>query len=182
MRERGGTPFRQIFWIRNGAPANIVGHIGGKLTLKRSGKSRRSVYFLAQIAPKRGILHQKSPKNFPRVTPRYPLIGRGDPLLHPLPARLHAVRAGRGAGQAPALLGPRSRKAFPPNQNLPLHPRAVRGRAVLQLCRDRSSDESSFLVHDQQHLQDDCSSLGRIAAALRADTSHHGMRVIRLLT
>ena len=26
--ERGGTPFRklQIFWSRNGAPANIVGH------------------------------------------------------------------------------------------------------------------------------------------------------------
>jgi len=65
VRERGGTPFRQIFWIRNGAPANIVGHIGGKLTLKRSGKSRRSVYFLAQIAPKRGIRHHKSQKNFP---------------------------------------------------------------------------------------------------------------------
>ena len=27
MRERGGTPFRQIFWSRNGAAANIVGHI-----------------------------------------------------------------------------------------------------------------------------------------------------------
>ena len=26
VRERGGTPFRQIFWSRNGAPANIVGH------------------------------------------------------------------------------------------------------------------------------------------------------------
>jgi len=25
-QERGGTPFRQIFWSRNGAPANIVGH------------------------------------------------------------------------------------------------------------------------------------------------------------
>jgi len=43
----------------------------GTLTLKRSGKSRRtrkvdprSVYFLAQIAPKRWIWHQKSPKNF----------------------------------------------------------------------------------------------------------------------
>jgi len=26
VRERGETPFRQIFWSRNGAPANIVGH------------------------------------------------------------------------------------------------------------------------------------------------------------
>jgi len=26
VRERGGTPFRQIFWSRNSAPANIVGH------------------------------------------------------------------------------------------------------------------------------------------------------------
>ena len=26
VRERGGTPFWQIFWSRNGAPANIVGH------------------------------------------------------------------------------------------------------------------------------------------------------------
>jgi len=27
VRERGGTPFRLIFWSRNGAPANIVGFI-----------------------------------------------------------------------------------------------------------------------------------------------------------
>jgi len=26
VRERGGTPFRQLFWSGNGAPANIVGH------------------------------------------------------------------------------------------------------------------------------------------------------------
>ena len=26
VRERGETPFRQILWSRNGAPANIVGH------------------------------------------------------------------------------------------------------------------------------------------------------------
>jgi len=26
VRERGGTPFRQIFWSRSGAAANIVGH------------------------------------------------------------------------------------------------------------------------------------------------------------
>ena len=63
---------------------------GGTLTLKRSGKSRRtryvdprSVYFLAETAPKRGIWHQKSQKNFPKVIPP-----------DPLPARLHAVRGG----------------------------------------------------------------------------------------
>ena len=75
---------------------------GGTLTLKRSGKSRRtryvdprSVYFLAQIAPKRAIRHQKSFKNFPAVTPRTPSAGRGDSLPHPPPARLHAVSGGR---------------------------------------------------------------------------------------
>ena len=26
VQERGGTPFRQIFWSPNGAPANIFGH------------------------------------------------------------------------------------------------------------------------------------------------------------
>ena len=52
---------------------------GGTLTLKRSGKSRRtryvdprSVYFLAQIAPKRGIWHQKSKKNCRGDTPGPP--------------------------------------------------------------------------------------------------------------
>jgi len=39
VRERGGTPFRQIFWSRDGAPANISLATGGTLTLKRSGKS-----------------------------------------------------------------------------------------------------------------------------------------------
>ena len=44
VRERSGTPFRQIFWNRNGAPANIVGQRWNakSLTLKRSGKSRRT--------------------------------------------------------------------------------------------------------------------------------------------
>ena len=90
MRERGGTPFRQIFWSRNGAAANIVGHRWNANTEARSGKSRRtrqvdprSVYFLAQIAPKRGIWHQKSLKKFPGVTPRTPSAEGGDPLPHP---------------------------------------------------------------------------------------------------
>jgi len=46
VRERYGTPFRQIFWSRDGAPANIVGHRWNAITLKRSGKSRRIVRFI----------------------------------------------------------------------------------------------------------------------------------------
>ena len=42
-RERGGTPFRQIFWSRNGAPANTVGH---------RWNANTEVYFLAQIVPR----------------------------------------------------------------------------------------------------------------------------------
>ena len=68
VRERGGTALRQISLAT-----------GGTLTLKRSGKSRgtrsvdpRSVYFLAQIAPKRGIWHQKSQKNFWGWDPKLP--------------------------------------------------------------------------------------------------------------
>ena len=48
VRERGGTPSRQIFWSRNGyfgagtALRQISLATGGTLTLKRSGKSRRT--------------------------------------------------------------------------------------------------------------------------------------------
>ena len=70
VRERGGTPFRQIFWGRGTALRQIsLATAGGTLTPKSSGKSSRtrwvdprSVYFLALIAPKRAIWHQKSPK------------------------------------------------------------------------------------------------------------------------
>jgi len=70
-RERGGTPFRQILWSRNGGLANIVGHRWNANTeafrqiTSYSLGYPRSVYFLAQIAPKRGIWHQKSQKKFP---------------------------------------------------------------------------------------------------------------------
>jgi len=86
VRERGGTALRQISLAT-----------GGTLTLKRSGKSRgtrsvdpRSVYFLAQIAPKRGIWHQKSQKKISGGDTPDSLSRNGDPLPHP--ARLHAVR------------------------------------------------------------------------------------------
>ena len=85
--------------VWNGVPANILEPAvslatGGTLTLKRSGKSRRtrwvdprSVYFMAQIAPKRGIWHQKSIKKNPGVTPWTLSAGGGDPLPHPRRAR-----------------------------------------------------------------------------------------------
>jgi len=44
VRERGGTPFWQIFWSRGTALRQIDLSLatGGTLTLKRSGKSRRT--------------------------------------------------------------------------------------------------------------------------------------------
>jgi len=91
---------------------------GGTLTLKRSGKSRRtrqadrrSVYFLAQIAHKRGIWHQKYQKNFRDDTLGPPQREETTPSRnHPQ----HGYTPCAGA-QAPPLLGPtcRSRKPFP---------------------------------------------------------------------
>jgi len=86
---------------------------GGKTTTKRSGKSRctrsvdpRSVYFLAQIAPKRGIWHHKSQK-----------IIRGCQREEASPSRAHPQHGYTPwpctGAQAPSLLGPRSRKPFP---------------------------------------------------------------------
>jgi len=73
VRERGGTPFRQIFWSRNGAPANIVGH-----------RWNANTEAFRQIAPKRGIWHQKSQKKISEGdTPRIPSAGGGDSLPHP---------------------------------------------------------------------------------------------------
>jgi len=86
---------------------------GGKITPKRSGKSRctrsvdpRSVYFLAQIAPKCGIWHQKPKK-----------IIRGCQREEASPSRAHPQHGYTPwpctGAQAPSLLGPRSRKPFP---------------------------------------------------------------------
>jgi len=77
---------------------------GGTLTPKRSGKSRRtrwvdprSVYFLAQIAPNAGF-GIKNLKKFSGT----PSAGGGDPIPHPPPARLHAVRGGANSPVAGA--------------------------------------------------------------------------------
>jgi len=43
--ESGGTPFRQIFLSRNGAPVNILSQ--PERVLRRSGKSSRTIKKLA---------------------------------------------------------------------------------------------------------------------------------------
>jgi len=115
VRERGGTPFRQILGAGT-ALRQISLATGRTLTLKRSGKSRRtryvdprSVYFLTQIAPKRAIRHQKSLKISGGDTPGPPQREGATPSrTHPQ----HGYMPCAGA-QAPPLLGPRSRKRFP---------------------------------------------------------------------
>jgi len=85
VRERGGTPFRQIFWSRNGAPANIVGHRWNANTEAfRQIKSYSLGWptislFSGPNCPQRGIRHQKSPKK---------ISGGVEPLPQPPPARL----------------------------------------------------------------------------------------------
>ena len=72
VRERGGTPYRQIFWSRNGAPANIVGHRWNANTEAFRQITSYSLGWpsIDQIAPKRGIWHQKSQKFFRGWHPR----------------------------------------------------------------------------------------------------------------
>jgi len=101
---------------------------GGTLTLKRSGQITPLVLvrltldqfiFWPKLLPKRGIWHQKSPKK----------ISGGDTLGPPqqegaTPSRTHPQHGYTpcAGAKVPPLLGPRSRKPFPTNQNLPLHP------------------------------------------------------------
>jgi len=95
--ERGGTPFRQIFWSRNGAPTNIVGHRWNANTeafLQITSYSLgypRSVYFLAQIAPKRGIWHQAPQLLGPRSRKPFLQIK----IYHYTPANNVVVVAGK---------------------------------------------------------------------------------------
>ena len=115
VRERGGTPFLQIFWSRNGAPANIVGHRWNANTEAFWQITSYSlgwpsiILFSGPNCPKCGIWHQKSQKiSGGGLHPRTPSIGGGEPIPHTPPARRHAVRG----AQAPPLLGPRSQKPF----------------------------------------------------------------------
>ena len=91
VRERGGTPFRQISLAT-----------GGTLTLKRSGKSRRTpwvdprtVYFLAQKCHQTRNLALKNLKKFSGGDTHGPLQQEGaiPSALTPSTA-IHAVRGG----------------------------------------------------------------------------------------
>jgi len=129
VQERGEVPFRQTFWSRNGAPANIVGHRWNTNTeafrqIKLYSLGWPSIsLFSGPNCPKRGILHQKSQKIFWGGHLRTPSAGGGDPLPHP---SQHGYRPFAGT-QAPPLLGPRSRKPFPKSNftTTPLHSDAI---------------------------------------------------------
>ena len=115
VRERGGTPFRQIFWSRNGAPANIVGHRWNanteafrQITSYSLGWPSISLFSGPNCLQTRDLAWKIS-KKFPGWHPRTSSAGEGDPLPHP-PQHGYTLCAG---AQAPPVLGPRSRKPFP---------------------------------------------------------------------
>jgi len=105
VRERGETPFRQIFWSRNGAPANIVGHRWNakteafrQITSYSLGRPSISLFSGPNCPQTRDFaskIYKKNPD---------PLRGRGRP-----PALLHAVRGGASSHVA----GTKSRKPSP---------------------------------------------------------------------
>ena len=115
VRERGGTPFRQIFWSQNGALANIVGHRWNtnteafrQITSYSLGWPSISL-FSGPNCPQTRDLASKISKIFPGWHLRIPSVGGGNPsCTHPQ----HGYMPCAGA-QAPPLLGPRSRKPFP---------------------------------------------------------------------
>ena len=107
VRECGRTPFRQIFWSRNGAPANIFGHRWNanteafrQIMLYSFGWPSISLF----SGPPNARFGIKNLKKFPGVKPPDPLSRR----RWPAPTRLHAVHGGASS----PLLGPRSRKPF----------------------------------------------------------------------
>ena len=111
VRERGGTPFRQIFWSRNGAPANIVGHRWNADTeafRQITSYSLDQFIFWPKLPPNAGFGIKNLKKN----------SGGDDPLPHPPPARLHAVRGDASSPVAGTLVS----ETVPSNRNLPLHP------------------------------------------------------------
>ena len=100
VRERGGTPFRQIFWSRNGAPANIVGHRWNANT-----KTFRQITSYSLGCPSISLFsgpncHQtrnlasKISKKFPGVITPNSLSGKGRPP--PAPTLSTATRRARG--------------------------------------------------------------------------------------
>ena len=126
VQEGSGTPFRKIFWSQN-ALRQISLATGGMLTLSVPANhvvlvrlTLDQFIFWPKLLPKRGIWHQKSQKNSGGDTLGPPQQEGATPSrTHPQ----HGYTPWAGA-KDPPLLGPtcRSRKPFPTNQNLPLHP------------------------------------------------------------
>jgi len=107
VRGRGETPFRQIFWSRNGAPAILLA-TGGTLTLKRSGNIMSYALGCGPNCPQtRDLASKNLKKKFLGVTPPDPLSGTGRPPPAPSPST--TTRRARGRKLSP-LLGSRSRK------------------------------------------------------------------------
>ena len=65
VRERGWTPFRQIFWSQNGAPANIVGH-------RWNANTEAFRQITSVTARTRDLASKISKKNFSGWHPRTP--------------------------------------------------------------------------------------------------------------
>jgi len=105
VRECGGMPFRQIFWSRNSAPANIIGHRWNanteafqQITSYSLGWPSISLFSGPNCTQTRDLA-QKSQQIF-----------RGSTPSHTQPQHGYTLCAGT---QAPPFLGPRSRKPFP---------------------------------------------------------------------
>ena len=116
VRERGGTPFRQIFWSWNGAPANIVGHRWNanteafrQITSYSLGCPSISLFSGPNCPQTRNLASKISKKISGGDNPGSPQReGETPSRTHPL----HSYTPCAGA-HAPPLLGPRSRKPFP---------------------------------------------------------------------
>jgi len=96
--ERSGTPFRQIFWSRNGAPATVVGHTWNanteafqQITSYSLGWPSISL-FSGPNCPQTRDLASKISKKIPGVTPPDSLSRRGRPPPTLAPVRGRKLR------------------------------------------------------------------------------------------
>jgi len=123
VRERGGTPFRQIFWSGNGAPANIVGHRWNANTeafwqIRSYVRLTLDQFIFWPKLPSNAGFGIKNVKKISGGNTPGPSAGGDDPLPHQLQHGYTPCAGGRKLPRCLDLgLGNR-----PPNQNLPLHP------------------------------------------------------------
>ena len=103
-----GTALRQISLATGGRDANTEA-FRQIMHVVLVGLTLDQFIFWPKLPPNAGFGIKKVSKKFLGVTPRTPSAGGGDPLPHPPPARLHAVRG----APTPLVAGPRSRKPFP---------------------------------------------------------------------